>query len=58
MKLQKQFNRKVGNKEYNKWVVVLPQEEIEKLGWKDGIDLESSTKDGKMVLKPKTIGNN
>ncbi|NWG37851.1 AbrB/MazE/SpoVT family DNA-binding domain-containing protein [Nitrososphaera sp.] len=53
MKLQKRFNRKVGNKEYNKWVLVLPQDEVEKLGWKEGVELEPNIKDGKLVLTPK-----
>jgi hypothetical protein len=52
VKLQKRFNRRVGDKEYSKWVVVLPSDEVSRLGWKEGIDLEaSSTKNGTLELK-------
>jgi hypothetical protein len=50
MKLQKRFNRKVAGKEYNKWVVIIPQDEIEKLGWQEGVELQPIIKDGKLVL--------
>ena len=53
MRLQKRFNRKVGSKEYSKWIVNLPPEEVEQLGWKEGIELEASIKDGKIILTPK-----
>jgi hypothetical protein len=53
MKLQKRFNRKVGTKEYSKWVVNLPGEEVEKVGWQEGIELDIAVKDGKIILKPK-----
>ncbi len=49
MKLQKQTTRKVGNKEYAKWVAVLPAKLIEKLGWKEGDELEP-TIDGKKLI--------
>jgi hypothetical protein len=52
VKLQKRFNRRVGDKEYSKWVVVLPSDEVSRLGWKEGIDLETSrTKNGTLELK-------
>jgi bifunctional DNA-binding transcriptional regulator/antitoxin component of YhaV-PrlF toxin-antitoxin module len=51
MKLQKQLSRKVGNKEYPKWVVTIPPEKIKEAGWKEGIDLDVIVKDGKIVLK-------
>ncbi|MFA5855775.1 MAG: AbrB/MazE/SpoVT family DNA-binding domain-containing protein [Candidatus Pacearchaeota archaeon] len=53
MKLQKQLSRKVGNKEYAKYVAVIPPEAIDKLKWKSGEDLEFEIKDGKLVLKKK-----
>jgi bifunctional DNA-binding transcriptional regulator/antitoxin component of YhaV-PrlF toxin-antitoxin module len=40
MKLQKQLTRKIGNQEYSKYVLVLPSKDIEKLGWKQGQELE------------------
>jgi len=52
VKLQKRFNRRVGDKEYSKWVVVLPDNEVSRLGWKEGIELEASrTKNGTLELK-------
>ena len=52
VKLQKRFNRRVGDKEYSKWVVVLPSNEVSRLGWKEGVELEASrTKNGTLELK-------
>ena len=54
MKLQRRFNRKVGGKEYSKWVVVLPNEKVQQVGWKEGIELEiNRTKKGILELKSK-----
>ncbi|MGQ0605950.1 MAG: AbrB/MazE/SpoVT family DNA-binding domain-containing protein [Candidatus Nitrosotenuis sp.] len=53
MKLRKRLNRKVGNIEYSKWEINLPAEQIHEAGWKEGIDLEATVKDGKIVLRPK-----
>ena len=53
MKLQKQLSRKVGNKEYAKWVITLPPSKIEAVGWKEGQELEEVVKDGKIILRPK-----
>lgn len=50
MKLQKRLNRKVGRKEYSKWVIVIPPEDIEQLQWKDGQELIGEiTKDGFVI---------
>jgi len=52
VKLQRRFNRRVGDKEYSKWVVVLPDDEVSRLGWKEGVELEASrTKNGTLELK-------
>jgi len=51
MRLQKHASRKTGNKEYAKWVVVLPQEEIEKLGWKEGEELRAEAKEDSLSLR-------
>ncbi len=40
MKLQRQQGRKYKGKTYDKWVVVIPKEDIEKLGWSEGEELE------------------
>lgn len=53
MKLQKQLSRKVGKKEYPKYVAVIPPETIDRLKWKGGEELELEVKDGKLVLKKK-----
>lgn len=50
MRLQKRFNRKVAGKEYSKWVVTLPPDEVEKLDWKEGEELEAVTKDGRLII--------
>lgn len=52
MKLQKQLSRKVKDIEYPKWVVTIPPEKIKEVGWKEGVELEASVKDRKIVLKP------
>jgi hypothetical protein len=54
VKLQKRFNRKVGNKEYSKWVVVLPDTFVTGLGWKEGMELgaETNPKNKSLILKP------
>ena len=54
MKLQKRFNRKVNDKEYSKWVVTLSPEDVEELGWNEGIELDSKVKDSKLILQPKS----
>ena len=53
MKLQKQLSRKVGTTEYAKFVVTIPPKEIEKLGWKEGQELEIIAKGKKAEIKPK-----
>lgn len=40
MKLQKQISRKIGNKEYPKWVLVIPPNIIEEAGLRDGDELK------------------
>jgi len=53
MRLQKQKTREVKGKEYFRWTVVIPPEEVKELGWKEGDELEP-TKDGKkLVIEPK-----
>ena len=53
MKLQKRFSRRVGKKEYSKWVVVLPNDKIEQAGWKEGVELDLDAKKGVITLRPK-----
>lgn len=51
MKLQKQLSRKVGNKEYPKWVVIVPPKQIDALGWKEGEYLESEVNNQELIIR-------
>lgn len=51
MKLQKQTTRKIGNVEYAKWVITIPPSQIEKIGWKEGDNLESVVKGKSLIVK-------
>jgi len=51
MKLQKQLSRRVGNKEYAKWVIAIPPKQVEALGWNEGQSLEGEVTDQKLVIK-------
>jgi len=50
-KLQKQLSRRVGNKEYPKWVITIPPKQIEALGWEEGEYLESETNSEELVIR-------
>jgi len=52
-KLQKQLSRRVDDREYPKYVVTIPPKQIEEVGWKEGIELEATVKNGKIILRPK-----
>lgn len=49
------MTREIGGKEYFKWVIVIPPNRIEKLGWKEGMKLESSTTENSLVVKLASI---
>jgi len=49
MKLQKQKTRK--DKDYHKYVIVIPEEEIEKSGFREGDELDAESKKGEIKLK-------
>ncbi len=52
MKLQKRLSRRVGKKEYVKWVVTIPPSEIDKLHWKEGETLTAEAiTNGNLVIK-------
>lgn len=51
MKLQSQVSRKVGNKEYRKFWIVIPEKLLKKLGWKTGQELEAEIKGNKLVIE-------
>jgi len=50
VKLQKQLSRKVGNVEYDKWVLVVPPNVIEELKWKEGQELKVEIKETTLVV--------
>ena len=49
-KLQKQMSRKIGDKKYSKYVIVIPKSEIKKAGFKEGEILEIKNKGGKIII--------
>lgn len=51
MRLQKQLSRKVGDKEYPKWVITIPPKQIKTLGWTEGEFLESEINDQELVIQ-------
>lgn len=51
VRLQKQLSRKVGNKEYIKYVLVIPQQKIKEAGFKEGQELKIETKEGRIIIK-------
>ena len=50
-RLQKQLSRKVGNKEYAKYVVVISPSDIKKAKFKEGQELKVETQEGKIIIK-------
>ena len=53
MQLQKQLSRKIGNIEYAKYVIVIPPEEIKRIGWKEGEELEMTIRHKKAIITSK-----
>jgi hypothetical protein len=53
MKLQKQLSRKVGQQEYSKFVLTISPKDIDKLGWKQGQEIELIVNGKEAKLKPK-----
>ncbi len=56
MKLQKQTSRKVGDKEYSKYVIIVPPDRIERLGWQEGEELADQVQGKKLVISSKSVG--
>jgi len=54
MKLQKQVSRRVEETEYAKYVVVIPPDRVEQLGWNDGEELDSQIQGQKLIISPKS----
>lgn len=51
MRLQKQLSRKVGDKEYSKYVAVIPSEIIKESGLKVGQELKIKSEKGKIIIE-------
>ena len=51
MKLQRHKTRK--DKDYHKYVVVLPNNKVKQAGFKEGDELEAEAKEGEVRLKRK-----
>lgn len=51
MKLQKQLSRKTKNKEYSKWVIVIPPKKIKEAGLKEGDELKVEVKVGRIIIR-------
>jgi len=50
MRLQKRLSRKYKGKDYHKYILVIPIEEIEKSGFKEGDELKVNSKKGEIRL--------
>jgi bifunctional DNA-binding transcriptional regulator/antitoxin component of YhaV-PrlF toxin-antitoxin module len=57
MQLQRQLSRKHKEKIYPKFTIVIPPKEIEKLGWKEGEELEPEIDDNRLIIKLKNRKN-
>jgi len=51
MKIQKVLSRKYKDKEYHKFILVIPEEEIKISGIKEGEELEAESKKGEIKIK-------
>lgn len=50
MKLQGHVSKKIKNKKYIKYVIVIPPNIIKRLGWKVGMNLNLDIEDQKVVI--------
>jgi len=55
LKLQKQLSRKVGAKEYPKWVITIPPKQVKELGWGEGEFLESEIGNQELIIRKEDI---
>lgn len=53
MRLKRTLNRRVGDKEYDKWLVAnVPPDTIEELGWEEGQELEGTVDADRLAIHP------
>jgi len=50
-KLQKQMSRKVGKKEYSKYVIIIPENKIKEAGFKEGEELLIISEKDKIIIE-------
>ena len=53
MRLRKQISRKIKDTEYAKFVIVIPPEDIKKIGWKEGEELTTEIMGDRLIIKKK-----
>ncbi len=58
MQLQKQLNRIVENKEYSKYLLVVPPQVVEELQWKEGEELEHEVKNQSLIIRKSSSASN
>lgn len=51
VRLQKQLSRKVGDKIYPKYVIVIPPKVVKEAGFKEGQELQLEIDKGKIIIK-------
>ncbi len=56
MKLQRQVAYRYKGKTQYKYVIVIPNETVEELGWEGGEELDNSVKGNSLTLKPRNEG--
>ena len=52
VKLQKHVAYKYNNRKHYKHIVIIPEEMIDELGWKDGVELVQQVENDHLILKP------
>ena len=50
VQIQKQLSRKVGDKEYIKYVLVIPPKNVKEAGFKEGQELKLETRNGHIII--------
>ena len=51
MKLQKQIAYKYKDRKHYKYVIVLPEDTVSKLGWKEGQDLRPEIDGSRLIIE-------
>jgi bifunctional DNA-binding transcriptional regulator/antitoxin component of YhaV-PrlF toxin-antitoxin module len=51
VRLQKRFAYKYKDKEHYKHMITIPEGTVERMGWKEGQELEQVVQDGALVIR-------